>query len=121
MDSFHYLVPVCGPGSRVIAKFLDFTQIEDFREKLFIANFFRVFVKTPHGRILDLSVVVSKGIVLNTECRNEEPRNPILLYSYFLISPCCEISPCYKLMSHQIPGNCTTWCNDIKSSNSRKL
>ena len=54
------MVPVCGPGSRVIAKFLDFTQIEDFREKLFIANFFRVFVKTPHGQIFDLSILENK-------------------------------------------------------------
>ena len=61
MDSFHYLVPVCGPGSRVIAKFLDFTQIEDFREKLFIANFFRVFVETPHGQIFYLSIQGNKN------------------------------------------------------------
>ena len=51
IEYFVYLVPVCGPGSWVIAKFMDFTQIEDLGEKLFIANFFRVFVKTPHGWI----------------------------------------------------------------------
>jgi len=47
-------------GSRVIAKFLDFPQIEDFREKLFIANFFRVFAKTPHGRIF-ISILENKN------------------------------------------------------------
>ena len=52
-EYFVYLVPVCGPGSWVIAKFLDFTHIEDFREKLFIANSFRIFVKTSHGQIFD--------------------------------------------------------------------
>ena len=51
MDSFDYLVPVCEPGSRVIAKFFEFTQIDDFRGKLFITNFSRVFVKTSHGQI----------------------------------------------------------------------
>ena len=53
MDSFDYLVPVCGPGSLGIAKFLDFTQIEDFRGKVFIANFFGVFVKIPYSWIFD--------------------------------------------------------------------
>ena len=30
MDSFDYMVPVCGLGNRVLTKFLDFTQIEDW-------------------------------------------------------------------------------------------
>ena len=58
MYFFLYLVPVSGPESRVIEKFLDFPQIEDFREKLFIANFFRILVRTPHGRFSDLSKTV---------------------------------------------------------------
>ena len=33
-EYFVYLVPVCGPGSWVIAKFSYVTQIEDFRKKL---------------------------------------------------------------------------------------
>ena len=61
MYFFLYLVPVCGPGSRVIAKFLDFPQIEDFREKL-IANFSRVFVRTLHGWIFDLSILENKKL-----------------------------------------------------------
>ena len=61
MYFFLYLVPVCRPGSWVMAKILDFTQIEDFREKLFIANFFRVFVETPHGQIVYLSILETKN------------------------------------------------------------
>ena len=40
------------------SQFLDFTNIEDFRENLFIANFFRGFVKTPHGQIFVILVIV---------------------------------------------------------------
>ena len=57
---FLYLVQVCGPESWIMAKFLGFPQIEDFRGKLFIANYFRIFVKTPHSRIFDLSILKDK-------------------------------------------------------------
>jgi len=40
---------------------LEYTQDEDFREKLFIANFLRVFVKFPHNWIYDLSILENKN------------------------------------------------------------
>ena len=58
---FLYFVPVCVPGIWIIATFLEYTQDEDFREKLFIANFLRVFVKFPHNWIYDLSILENKN------------------------------------------------------------
>ena len=42
IEYFVYLVAVCGPGSRVIAKFSYFTQIEDFRKKLELGQYGRL-------------------------------------------------------------------------------
>ena len=61
MNPLIYLVPVCGPGCWVVAKFSVFPQIEDIREKLFIANFFKVFEKSSHGHIFDLSIQGNKN------------------------------------------------------------
>ena len=58
--------PVCRPASWAVVKFLDFTQIEDFRQKnLSKTNFFRIFVKTPQGRIFDLSILENKNCEIN--------------------------------------------------------
>ena len=60
---------------------LDFTQIEDLREKLFIANFFRVFVKTPNRRIFDLSILENKN------CEIDIARTRVIvLYPLYILS-----------------------------------
>ena len=42
-EYFVYLVPVCGPGSWVIAKFSHFTQIEDFSKSLTHGDYLEKF------------------------------------------------------------------------------
>ena len=78
MDSFDYFLPVCGPGSRVIAIFLDFPQMNDFREKLFIANFSRVFVKTSHGRIFYFAINKSNLKPLTSTHTNIQTHKPTI-------------------------------------------
>ena len=55
-----YLVAVCAPGSWVTKNFLTSHKLRISGKKLFLANFFRVFVKTPHGWIFALSILEKK-------------------------------------------------------------
>ena len=51
IEYFVYLVPVCGPGSWVIAKFSYFTQIEDFRKNSTHGEYIDKIQEASHGWI----------------------------------------------------------------------
>ena len=56
IEYFVYMVPVCGPGSWVIAKFSYFTQIEDFIKNSIHGEYIDKIQKASHGHIFTFCV-----------------------------------------------------------------